>query len=114
MKEEAFDYLVDRFKDDDIALTKIVESAFWQSTYNDLNFHKKVLALMAKLNMPFDKPIVSNLKYLKISLIDYLDLLKSFGIKMESWTSNYMVRNEINDLSDEDKEIVKEKLESLK
>jgi hypothetical protein len=114
MKEEAFDYLVDRFKDDDIALTKIVESAFWQSTYNDLNFHKKVLALMAKLNMPFSAPIVSNLKYLKISLIDYLDLLKSFGIKMESWTSNYMVRNEINDLSDEDKEIVKEKLESLK
>jgi hypothetical protein len=114
LKEEAFDYLVDRFKDDDIALTKIVESAFWRSTYNDLNFHKKVLALMAKLNMPFSAPIVSNLKYLKISLIDYLDLLKSFGIKMESWTSSYMVRNEINDLSDEDKEIVKEKLESLK
>ena len=114
MKEEAFDYLVDRFKEDDIALTKIVESAFWNSTYDDLNFHKKVLALMAKLNMPFSAPIVSNLKYLKISLIDYLDLLKSFGIKMESWTSSYMAQNEINDLSDEDKEIVKEKLESLK
>jgi hypothetical protein len=114
MKEEAFDYLVDRFKDDDIALTKIVESAFWNSIFKDLNFHKKVLALMAKLNMPFSAPIVPNLKYLKISLIDYLDLLKSFGIKMESWTSSYMVRNEINDLSDEDKEIVKEKLESLK
>ena len=69
---------------------------------------------MAKLNMPFSEPIISNLKYLKISLIDYLDLLKSFGIKMESWTSSYMARNEINDLSDEDKEIVKEKLESLK
>jgi hypothetical protein len=114
MNEKTFDYLVDRFKDDNIALKQIVDSAFYSSTYETLDFHKKILALMAKLYMPYNYLVGSNLKHLNISIIDYLDLLISLGLKMESGTSDYLLRYEIKGWSDEDKEIVKQKLESLK
>ena len=99
---------------DSIKFFTDIQDYFYSSTYETLNFHKKILALMAKLNMPFSYLVSSNMKYLNISLIDYLDLLILLGLKMESGTSDYLLRYEIKDLSDEDKEIVKQKLESLK
>lgn len=103
---------IEHYKSSPDLLKLVIEEALSTAIYSsNLESFKYLLSWMSKLDIPFTL-IYGSLMHLGLNGIEFVDLLKSYDIKLDSYRIYEIARYAKEKLSEDDYEILKQKLDS--